>query len=108
MLTYEDCVALSDLTAEEIDAIREHEHLSAVVAAELGNYLLHTPNGVPVLKRMILDDIAAARARSDWKRALELRMVLRHFVQNHPDHKAARGDGTGITAMSPDRKAPSH
>lgn len=89
MLKYEDCVALSDLTPEEIEAISEHEHIPAIVAAELGNYLLHTQDGVPVLKRMILDDIRAARACVNRQHALELRLVLRHFVQTHPDHPAA-------------------
>jgi Electron transfer flavoprotein-ubiquinone oxidoreductase, 4Fe-4S len=41
MLTAEDCIALSDWTIEEIDAIAEHEHLSTVVAVGLGWYLLH-------------------------------------------------------------------
>ena len=86
MLTYEDCVALSELTEEEIAAIQEHEHLPAIVAAELGAYLLHSPEGVPCLKRMILDDIEAARRRQDWGHALKLRLVLRHFVLSHPEH----------------------
>ena len=86
MLTYEDCVALSDLTEEEIEAIMEHEHLPAMVAAELGNYLVHSAEGVPLLKRMILDDIEMARGRGDWDHAMKLRLVLRHFVQSHPLH----------------------
>ena len=43
MITIEDCLALSDLTEEEIDAIAEHEHLPEIIAAELGNYLAHRP-----------------------------------------------------------------
>ncbi len=94
MLTYEDCVALSDLTEEEIEAIMEHEHLPAMVAAELGSYLVHSPEGVPMLKRMILEDIEAARDRGDLDHALKLRLVLRHFVQTHPLH------GEGETAAT--------
>jgi uncharacterized hydantoinase/oxoprolinase family protein len=45
MLTAEDCIALSDLTKEEIDALAEHEHLSTVVAAGLGWYLLRRAAG---------------------------------------------------------------
>lgn len=84
MLTFEDCLGLCDLTDEEIAAIAEHEHIPAMAALELGNYLVHTPEGVPVLKRIILDDIAAAERREDWKHALKLRLVLRHFVRTHP------------------------
>lgn len=47
MLTFEDCIALSELTDEEIAAIAEHEHPPVIVAAELGNYLIHGADGVP-------------------------------------------------------------
>ena len=30
MLTYEDCVELSDLTEEEIEAVAQHEHLPEI------------------------------------------------------------------------------
>lgn len=88
MLTLEDCIALCGLTAEEVDAIAEHEHLPEIVAAELGNYLLQGPDGVPRVKRIILDDIAAARARGDEKHALVLKLALRHFVTTHPQRVA--------------------
>ena len=42
MLTLVDCLDLCDLGREEIEAIAEHEHLPEVIAAELGNYLVHT------------------------------------------------------------------
>ena len=45
MLTYEDCVGMCELTAEEIRAISEHEHIPEIVAAELGAYLVKTPEG---------------------------------------------------------------
>ena len=89
MLTIEDCIALSDLTEAEIDAVAEHEHIPAIVATELGHYLIETPDGVPALKRIIIDDIEAARARGDEKHALQLRLVLRAFVESHPEAAAA-------------------
>jgi len=88
MLTLEDCIGLSDLTEEEIDAIAEHEHLPEIIATELGNYLVHSPEGIPMLRRMILDDIAAAEKRENWEHSLKLRLVLRHFIQTHPETKA--------------------
>ena len=42
MLTFEDCLALADLTEEEILAIAEHENLPETVALELGHHLIHT------------------------------------------------------------------
>lgn len=89
MLTLQDCIALSDLTEEEVDAIAEHEHCPEIIAAELGNYLIHSPEGVPMLKKIIIDDIHAARERDDWSHALKLRMVLRHFIETHPDKRPA-------------------
>lgn len=85
MLTLEDCLALCDLTEDEVAAISEHERLPEIVALEYGNYLIHTPEGVPAIKRIILDDVEAAKARGDLRHALALRLVLRHFVQTHPD-----------------------
>ena len=95
MLSYEDCLALCELTEEEVEAISEHEHLPEIVAAEYGNYLIHQPNGVPAIRRIILDDIEAAWARGDAKHALALRLVLRHFVRSHPQHRA-QGKGPAV------------
>ena len=89
MLTYEDCLALTRLTDEEVDAIAVHEHLPEIIALELGHYLCETPNGERCLSRMILDDIEAARARGDLVRAARLRLVLAHFVHPHPAAAAA-------------------
>ncbi len=84
MLTYEDCVGMSDLMEDEVDAIAEHEHIPSIVATELGYYLVHEEPGVPMIRRIILDDIEMAEQRGDTKHALELKLTLRHFVQTHP------------------------
>ena len=83
MLTFEDCIALSELTDEEIAAIAEHEHLPMIVAAEFGNYLIHSADGVPRIKRIIADDIVAADRRGNHRHALALKLVLRHFLEHH-------------------------
>jgi hypothetical protein len=83
MLTWEDCVALCDLSEDEIRAIAEHEHIPEIVAAELGNYLVHRPDGVKLIGRMILDDIMAARLAGDRAEEMKLKAVLRHFVEHH-------------------------
>lgn len=38
MLTFDDCVALCDLSEEEVAAIAEHEHIPAIVAAARGSH----------------------------------------------------------------------
>jgi hypothetical protein len=85
MLSVEDCIALSELSEEEVAAIAEHEHLPDIVAAELGNYLVHTPGGVACIRRYILDDIDAARTRGDFRHAAALKLVLRHFIEEHAE-----------------------
>jgi hypothetical protein len=39
-LTLEDCLALCELSEDEVLAIAEHERLPEPVAVELGNYLV--------------------------------------------------------------------
>lgn len=90
MLTLKDCIALCDLTADEIEAIAEHEHVPTIVAAELGSYLVRSPQGVPMIRRIIVDDIRAAEARGDRRHALHLKLVLRHFVETHPHGPGGR------------------
>lgn len=85
MLTYQDYLELSDLTEEEIEAIAQHEHLPEMAALELGSYLVHSAEGVPMIKRIILDDIEDARQRGHTEKVLKLKLVLKQFVDTHSD-----------------------
>lgn len=84
MLCLEDCLALCDLTEEEVLAIVQHEHIPEIAAAELGNYLVHTSDGEMLVKAIIRDDIAEAHRHGDPTRELALQLVLRNFVLQHP------------------------
>jgi len=81
MLTLEDCLGLCDLSREEIGAIAEHEGLPEIIAAELGNYLVHTVDGQRAIKDIIRDDIVAAQARGDFRQSAKLKLVLGHFIE---------------------------
>jgi hypothetical protein len=81
MLTLEDCIALSDLAREEIDAIAEHEHLPETIAVELGCCLVHRRDGRRLIRTMICDDIEAARSRGNLRHCAELKVVLQHFIE---------------------------
>jgi hypothetical protein len=83
MLTYDDVLALSDLTAEEVEAIAHHEHIPEICAAELGAYLILQPDGIPRIKRIILDDIEEAEAAGRTERVKILKGVLLHFLREH-------------------------
>jgi hypothetical protein len=84
MLSYDDCLGLSELTPEEIAAIAKHEYLPEIVALEMGWCLCGTPEGKRLIRCMILDDIEDARRRGDVQEAAALRLVLRHFDEAHP------------------------
>ncbi|MDJ0893739.1 MAG: hypothetical protein QNJ92_01245 [Alphaproteobacteria bacterium] len=89
MLTLEDCLALCELTEEEIQAVAVHEHIPEIAAAEMAEYLVHQPDGPPRIRKMIRDDIADARDRGDTKEVLRLKHVLRHFVDTHGEELRA-------------------
>ncbi len=84
MLCLEDCLALCDLTEEEVLSIAQHEHIPEMAAVELGDYLVHTPEGEMRIKAIIRDDIAEAAARGERQRELALKLLLRNFVLQHP------------------------
>ncbi|MEX0960523.1 MAG: hypothetical protein WDZ63_14680 [Burkholderiales bacterium] len=84
MLSLQDCIALSELTEDEIDAIAEHEHIPEIAAAEMGNYLVQSPQGEMRLRAIIVDDIQAAEASGDRPRVLALKLVCRNYLELHP------------------------
>ena len=99
MITPEEIVGMTDLTADEVAAIAEHEHTTGVLAAGMVEYLMHKHGGPQAINRMICEDIRAAlRADTDIRAALradtvaharELYAVLKHFIATHPE--AAQG-----------------
>jgi hypothetical protein len=84
MLSLQDCLALCELTEEQVLAIAHHQRLPEIAAAELGHYLVRTPQGRMRVKSMIRDDLVEARVRGDGVRELALKLVLRDFVLQHP------------------------
>ena len=92
-LTFQDCIGLCDLSEAEVQAIAEHEHIPAIAAVELGDYLVKSPQGEQRVKVMLRDDIADAAARGDRLRALALKSILRDYILKHPcceaRHRAA-------------------
>lgn len=84
MLTYEDCVGLTDLDEEEIEAISQHEHVPEIVAAELGCCLVHDRGGESLIKQILRDDIVEARQHGHPQEAQHWQEVLTHFIATHP------------------------
>jgi hypothetical protein len=86
MLTYEDCLDMSDLTGEEVDAVAEHEHIDRMRAVITADYLAHTSGGERKIRRMIIDDIHHAQGQGNRTHERMLKQVLKHFVETHPRH----------------------
>jgi hypothetical protein len=83
MITFEDCIAMCGLTEAEILAIAEHEHIPAIAATALAQYLLSKDHGTEEIRDMLRDDIRDAWGRGDRDHARELFMALRHFLSEH-------------------------
>ncbi len=85
MLNFHDCLGFCALSEAEIEAIVEHEHIPALAAALMGNYLLECADGPARIRRMIVDDIAEAERRGRRQAAVKLRWVLAQFCAAHPE-----------------------
>jgi S-ribosylhomocysteine lyase LuxS involved in autoinducer biosynthesis len=85
MIALEDITAMCELTAEEVAAIAEHEHIPELSAAALGAYLLHQARGAEVIRAMMRDDIRAAIRQGDGLHARQLIAALNHFLLDHPE-----------------------
>ena len=53
---------------------------------ELAAYLIHSPDGVPRIRRIIIEDIEFARNKGDQEQVKKLKGVLMHFISTHPDY----------------------
>jgi len=60
VLTLEGSIALCDLSEDEIGAIDEPEPVPERLAVALTNDPFHTPDAVPMIHRMTIDDLARA------------------------------------------------
>jgi len=92
MITMNDCIDMSGLTEDEVMAIAEHEHVPEIAAAAIRRYLLKKPDGAEQIRDMIRDDIHDALSRGDKDHASELLMVLRHFLEMHPEAQMKRAE----------------
>ena len=89
MISLDDIEDMTCLTRDQIAALAEHEHVTEVSAAMIGEYLMHQPKGPQAVQQMICEDIREALHKDDLGHARDLFAVLRHFIEEHPD--AARG-----------------
>lgn len=84
MLSMQECLDFCELTEDEIDAIAEYAHVPEIVAAELGESLLQSTEGICLIKHYIYKDIENAEAHGHRAKAERLYQVLDHFNTMHP------------------------
>ena len=90
MINENDILDMTCLTREEVAAIAEHEHISDVEAAELGEYMMHIHHGPQTVQSMICDDIRESLHKGDISHARALYKALATFIADHPE--ATRGN----------------
>ena len=87
MLSLQDVIDYCDLDSGEIAAISEHEHIPVAIAAELGEVLLCTPEGVCQLHGMIIENMVHALSSGQYAHVKELEQTYQHLLRTHPiDH----------------------
>lgn len=84
MLAMQDLLDYCDLDAGEIEAIAEHEHIPLVIAAEMGESLLSSPEGVWRLHTMIAENMEHAVKLGRFQRVKELENTYQHLQRTHP------------------------
>ena len=87
MLTLKECMDMSGLEVEEIEAIAEHERIPEMAATELGNFLLSTSQGRRHIKHMISARLDHAYRSGHLHHAAELHRVLSKYEGMYPDCK---------------------
>lgn len=84
MLSLKDCLDFCELEQDEVSAVASHEHIPVIVAAELCDQLLNSPDGVRSLHTMLLENIEHALEHGEVERAGEFSRVYKHFQDEHP------------------------
>ncbi len=86
MLSLVDIMDMCECTEDEIEAIAMHEHVPDAIASEMASYLINSDDGVPKIKKIIIEDIEHARALGNQEQVEKLNQVLIHFVATHPEY----------------------
>lgn len=84
MLSLQDVLDYCDLDRGEIEAIAEHEHIPVALAAELGESLLCTPDGVCRVHSMILENMQHALEKGRLEHVQDLAHTYQHLQRTHP------------------------
>jgi hypothetical protein len=84
MISFDDCIGLCGLNAQDVSAIAEHEHVPEIAAATMARYLMCHKGGAESIRQIFIDDIRAASQTGNHRHAAELVSGLREFLSLHP------------------------
>ena len=84
MLSMQDVLDYCDLDRGEIEVIAEHEHIPTMLAAELSENLLSSPEGVFRLHSMIIENMQQALEAGHFEHAKSLSNTYEHLQRTHP------------------------
>ncbi len=85
MISREDLIGFCDLTAEEVQAIVEHEFVAETIAAVLGSSLLQSERGPEKIRDILMDSLRTAVRQHDVPHARQLVRTLRLLLREHPN-----------------------
>ena len=80
-LTWQSCITLSHLSAEEFAALETSNGCSDEIVAQMAHYLIKTADGRLSIRASIGADIAQAVGAGDLRRSGALRSVVLRFMQ---------------------------
>lgn len=83
MLSLEDCIAFSGLTADQLDAVACHEHLPLIIVAEWAETVLDAADGCTRVAAILVEEVEAA-PRHHKDRAADWAEALAQFRREHP------------------------
>jgi hypothetical protein len=84
MLSLRDIFDFCALTEGEVRAIAEHEHISEISAALLGQSLIQSRKGTDEIERFIREDMEHAQGNGLTLKTKGLQQVLARFVETRP------------------------
>jgi hypothetical protein len=84
MLSLRDCLDFVDMDSATIEVIAQHQHLSDIVAAELGNELIKDLRGIHAIHLMHRELIAHAAEQSNLEEEQRLRKLYTAFSRKYP------------------------
>lgn len=90
MITYQDCVELSELTEIEIELIAEHLHMPEMPSIALCQKLMASEEGVMKFEQFLLEDIEYATKRGNHQHATVLRRIYEKLMATYPEIKTPK------------------